>query len=150
MARTELIFPWWGDGAWSPSLGISRLCSTVPRGGSEGLLLGRRGVWFQFEERHGRRERTIHRCSLSPRVSILHVNHPIFYTSVINIDAVSARFSYLILFPVNCNYLSVSSLFFVQGGEGMGWGFFVVLIRVLNLFLNQDNREDYDFSDYVQ
>lgn len=59
----------------------------------------------------------------------LYVNHPLFYTFVINIVAVTINFLMSLLYPVNSSNLSLQSLLFVslRRGAGMrgaaGWGF---------------------------
>lgn len=78
----------------------------------------------------------------------MHVNHPLFYTSVTNITAVTV---FLISVSSKLSQPVISAFCGMGEGEQFMVAFF--LFRVLNWeipFLNQDKREDYSYCDCVQ
>lgn len=67
--------------------------------GSRVISLLERRVWS--------RRSVVGRGNLEPLGSILHVNHALLYTFVINTVAVTVHVLISLLFPVNCSYINL-------------------------------------------
>lgn len=113
------------SGAMWACLGCYSIPATSSMVWNQGILASRK-EWHGFRSRksleRGGNSSTIADCCPGPSVSILHVNHPLLYTFVINIAAVS--FSYFIALSSKLSPQDPClSVYPTRGGRRVACGF---------------------------